>query len=223
MHGLKRIIKIIMMKIKYHGKNVIISNHCNISLNTVFGGKNKICYHTNICNSSIDYGTYIGTNCAITNAKIGKYCSIANGVKTIVSTHPVKDFVSTHPCFFSTRKQAGFTYVNEQKYDEIKYVIPEKQISVLIGNDVWIGENVIILAGVSIGDGAVIGAGAIVTKDIEPYSINVGVPAKKINSRFSDADIDFLLKFKWWDKDEKWLSDNSDLFSDIKKFKGEFK
>jgi len=70
---------------------------------------------------------------------------------------------------------------------------------IVIGNDVWIGINVIILSGITIGDGAIVGAGAVVTKDIPPYAIAVGVPAKVIKYRFSDEEIQLLLNAKWWD------------------------
>ena len=86
---------------------------------------------------------------------------------------------------------------------------------VTIGNDVWIGANVTIVNGVTIGDGAVIGANSIVTKDIPPYSIYGGVPAKCIRMRFEQNQIDFLLKLKWWNMDEEWIRSNSLLFSDV--------
>lgn len=72
-----------------------------------------------------------------------------------------------------------------------------------IGNDVWIGYEAAILAGVTIGDGAVIGARAVVTKNVEPYAIVGGVPAKPIRKRFDDITIERLLKIKWWDLPEK--------------------
>ena len=87
-----------------------------------------------------------------------------------------------------------------------------------IGNDVWIGNNVIIKYGVKIGDGAILGAGAVVTKDVEPYSIVGGVPAKVIKYRFSPDEIKFLLAFKWWDKDLNWLKENKHKFQNIGEF-----
>lgn len=72
---------------------------------------------------------------------------------------------------------------------------------------------------ITIGDGAVIGAGAVVTKNIEPYTINVGVPAKSIKKRFSEEDIEVLLKFKWWDKELDWIKNNSEYFLSLEKFK----
>ncbi|MBO5552095.1 MAG: CatB-related O-acetyltransferase [Lachnospiraceae bacterium] len=87
-----------------------------------------------------------------------------------------------------------------------------------IGSDVWLGNDVRIMGGVKIGDGAVVGTGALVTKDIPPYSINVGVPAKTIKYRFTEEQIEKLLTSKWWEKDEQWINSNIDRFSDVEVF-----
>lgn len=113
----------------------------------------------------------------------------------------------------------GFTYVNKQKFEEIKYQDKENEISVTIENDVWIGENASILGGVKIGNGAIIGANSLVTKDIEPYSINVGSPSRIIGYRFKKEDIEFLQKLQWWDKNEEWIKNNRDLFESIEKIR----
>ena len=105
----------------------------------------------------------------------------------------------------------GTTFV-DQKYFE------EEEKTVHIGNDVWIGSNVIVVDGVTIGDGAIIAAGAVVTKDVPPYAIFGGIPAKLIRYRFDEQKIDFMLKFKWWDKEEKWLRKNVKDFHNIDKF-----
>ena len=87
-----------------------------------------------------------------------------------------------------------------------------------IGNDVWIGLNATILDGVTIGDGAIVAAGAVVTKDVPPYAVVAGVPAKIIKYRFTESQIDFLLKFRWWEKDRKWIQQNYKRFQDIESF-----
>lgn len=163
-----------------------------------------------ILDSQIGVFTYICSNTVIIKTNIGKFCSIGSHCKIGLGTHPSKNFVSTHPIFFSTQKQSRITFSNKDYFQE--------RNEITIGNDVWIGVNVIILDGVTVGDGAIIAAGAVVTKDVPAYAIYGGVPAKLIRYRFEKEVISFLLKFKWWQKDEEWLKQNFQAFHDIKKF-----
>jgi acetyltransferase-like isoleucine patch superfamily enzyme len=194
---------------------VVFKNKCQIGWNSTFEGKNIINERVAFGESHIGFGSYIGSDSQISNTLIGRYTSIGPGVKTILGAHPSSTFVSTHPCFFSLLKQSGFSYVSEQLFDEVTYLDKANKISVIIGNDVWIGANVLIMAGLTIGNGAIIAAGAVVTKDVEPYGIYGGVPAKKVRSRFNDKEIEYLLNLKWWDKKEKWIRENASLFNDI--------
>ena len=197
--------------VKYRVK---IGNGSNIKgWDTVFEGKNVI--GSNTCfRGYIGRASYIGENAKI-HAKIGRFCSIASGVSVVVGKHPTSVWVSTHPAFFSGAKQAGFTYVDDMKYQD-SYC---GQYPVEIGNDVWIGERAMILQDVKIGDGAIIAAGAIVTSDVPAYAIVGGVPAKLIRYRFSPDQIDFLEKFKWWDKTDAWLQQYVTYFESIDKMK----
>ena len=104
------------------------------------------------------------------------------------------------------------TYSKERRFEEFKAQIE-------IGNDVWIGDSAIIMDGVKIGDGSIIAAGAVVTKDVPPYAIVGGVPAKIIRYRFDEDDINFLLELSWWEKDKKWIKENAEKFSDIRNFR----
>lgn len=155
-----------------------------------------------------DY-TYISINSIISYTEIGKFCSIGPNFFCGWGIHPT-NFISTSPMFYSTMEQNGFSLCSRNKITE------RKQIT--IGNDVFIGANVTILDGVTIGDGAVIGAGAVVVKDIPPYAVAVGVPAKVIKYRFTPEQIKALLEIKWWDFDETELQnvekycDNPDMF-----------
>jgi acetyltransferase-like isoleucine patch superfamily enzyme len=127
---------------------------------------------------------------------IGSFCSIAEGVAFSGVNHPL-DRITTHPSSYRSR----FKFVDIDKTDV--QVNPEKNKKVIIGNDVWIGAKSLILPSVKIGDGAVIAAGSVITKDVEPYSIVGGVPAKLIKYRFKEDTIKILLKSKWWLMEDK--------------------
>lgn len=173
-------------------------------------GKNRIAFDTKVKNCFIGKGTYIGKKGEFYNTEIGRFCSIGKFVKIIVGRHPL-NYVSTHPAFYSLKYQAGFTLVDKKKYDEsIKFT--------KIGNDVWIGDHVLIMSGIEIGDGAVIAAGSVVTKNIMPYEIWGGIPAKKIKDRFNPQIKEKFLKIKWWNKDTEWIEKKADLFSELDKF-----
>lgn len=129
-----------------------------------------------IINSSrIGAYTYICPNSSIQNATIGRYCSIAPDVVIGPGRHPLGGF-STSPVFYRKDNPLGESFVSENT--EFAEYLP-----VIIGNDVWIGTRAIILDGVKIGDGAVVAAGAVVTKDVPPFAIVGGIPARQIGER----------------------------------------
>lgn len=170
-----------------------------------------------VANASLGYGTYLGRDTRAVEVKIGRYCSVGANLQINAYTHPSHTFVSTAPCFFSLGKQCGMTYVDHQKFDECRSISGEKY-HVLIGNDVWIGNNVTILGGCKVGDGAILATGCIVTKDVPPYAIVAGVPAKVIRYRFEEEQIRRLLAIRWWDRDGTWIAAHSDAFDNIEKF-----
>jgi acetyltransferase-like isoleucine patch superfamily enzyme len=185
---------------------------------TFFEGKNFVNSDSHIINSYIGLATYISGDCKLSKIKIGRFCSIGQNLKNHFSLHPGSDFISTHPAFFSTKKQAGFTFVEDNSFEESKYVDEDKKYYSIIGNDVWIGNDVKIMEGIEIGDGAIIATGAIVTKDVAPYSIVGGVPAKLIRFRFTKEEIDLLIETKWWEKDISWITVNANNFSSFGEF-----
>jgi virginiamycin A acetyltransferase len=153
-----------------------------------------------------DYSYISGPNSYVEDAIIGKYCSIARNVIIGVSGHNY-EWVTTSPV------------ITSKSYGIIKENVPEPQKEIpVIGNDVWVGLNVVIMRGVVIGDGAVIAAGSVVTKNVEPYSITAGIPAKHIKYRFNIDQISNLIAIKWWDWNDDKIKNNSELFYDIDEF-----
>jgi acetyltransferase-like isoleucine patch superfamily enzyme len=132
----------------------------------------------------------------IATCKIGKFCSIAEGVTILLDGEHKPDWVTTYP-FYDYVK--GFHDMQP----------PHTKGDVVIGNDVWIGLNAIVLSGVCIGDGAVVGANAVVTKDVEPYAIVAGNPARLIRKRFNDETVKKLLKIKWWNWSLQRIKENA--------------
>lgn len=211
---MKKYIKNLILKKKW--KNVcLFGKKSELDRRSIFNGRNKIGENTVLINTSLGFASYIGNDSFIKNCKIGKYTCIASNTKTICGTHPTKEYVSIHPAFYSNRKQIGISYVNENIFDEFKYIDKNNELSVVIGNDVWIGEDVRILEGVTIGDGAIIAAGSIVNSDVKEYSIVGGIPAKNIKMRFNESEIKFLKELKWWQKDEQWMIENAKYFKNI--------
>lgn len=194
-----------------------------ISKSSIFEGTNTFYADSEIYSSFIGYGTYISEKSFLQDIRIGRFCSIGPNLKCIYGNHPTSKFVSTHPAFFSTRKQVNLSFVSENKFEEFsKDPNNLKDYSIKVGNDVWISANVTILDGVIIGDGAIIAANSLVNKNVEPYTIVGGIPAKPIKKRFTENEIEFLLKFEWWNKPQNWIKENSEKFTDIEDFKKEF-
>jgi acetyltransferase-like isoleucine patch superfamily enzyme len=122
--------------------------------------------------------------------EIGSFCSIAEGVKIFLGGNHRTDWISTYP----------FGHIHKQIFNNFDgYGHPKTNGNVIIGNDVWIGENVTIMSGVLVGDGAVIAANSHIVKDVEPYTIVGGNPSNLIKYRFDKEIIQKLLELKWWD------------------------
>ena len=216
---MKKLLQKIIYRFRIHYINrkqkCVISYKTDIDKLCQFEESNEIYENTCLKNTQIGFLSFIGAGCLFNNTVIGKYCSIAADVHVVSGNHPSSIYVSTHPVTYSTRKFAGFSYGSENTFNEYSYATNSEKRACVIGNDVWIGYGARILNGVRIEDGAIIAAGAVVTKDVPPYAIVGGVPAKLIRYRFNEDDIQFLLNLKWWDKDETWIREHIKDFSDI--------
>ena len=121
--------------------------------------------------------------------RVGKFCSFAGGVKIILGDNHRMDWVTTYPFPAFPDDWQGVEDIKDYWWTKG---------DVVIGNDVWVGEEAMILSGVTIGDGAVIGARAVVAKDVAPYSVVVGNPARTVKMRHDEDTIKLLLELKWW-------------------------
>ena len=207
---LKKYILFIKNKVRYRGKVSFIFG-CEIGEKSEFEGCNVLGDYSHF-SGKMGYGTYLSSQCIIEGI-IGRYTSIAPNVVCVRGIHPYKaPYVSTSPMFFSKNKIMGQTFAERQTFNEWK-----EQIE--IGNDVWIGERAFLTGGIKISDGAVVFSCSVVTKDVPPYAIVAGIPAKIIGYRYDKETIAFLLKFQWWNRSLEWLRENWELFNDIEKLK----
>ncbi len=130
--------------------------------------------------------TILATRGVKQKVEIGSFCSIAAGVLFLLSVEHRVDWFTTYP--FNILWGVSIKGHPYSKGD------------IIVGNDVWIGQNVVVLSGVKVSDGACIGAGSVVTKDVPPYTIVVGNPARQVKTRFPPEIVSILLKLKWWDR-----------------------
>ena len=190
-----------------------------------FEGMNMVCQHSSYY-GRMGLGSYIGGNSHL-NADIGRFTSIANGVTCVNATHPMKaPFATTSPLFYSldrSKTPQKETFAKKQMVREFRYIDHEREIDIRIGNDCWIGADATIVGGVEIHDGAVVLANAWVTKDVPPYAIVGGTPAKIIGYRYDEEAITFLLRIKWWNNSVEWFNENWELLCDIDKLKEYYK
>ena len=158
--------------------------------------------------SRIGKYSYFGKGCYIADTEIGNFTSISTDCYIGGASHPT-DWVSTSPVFHN---RENILKKNFARHDFQAFT------KTTIGSDVWIGNRAMIRAGVTIGDGAVIGMGAVVTKDVGPYEIWAGVPARLIKKRFDEETIARLLRSRWWDYSDERLTQAAGSFNDVEKF-----
>jgi len=174
----------------------------------------KIESGSSIVNSVFDKYSFCGYDCTIINCDIGAFCSIANNVMVGGAQHPM-EWVSTSPLFYAGRDSIRKKFSSHNRGGDAR---------TSIDHDVWIGEYALIKAGVHIGAGAVIGMGSVVIKNVAPYTIVAGCPAKVIRKRFDDNTVNELLAIKWWEFDDealhkyaKFITSPEDFIREVKK------
>jgi acetyltransferase-like isoleucine patch superfamily enzyme len=201
------------MKILYYVSRLWKKMSGKAILNSKIHKTSKVESGSQIINVTMGKHSFCGYDCTIINCEIGSFCSISNGVVIGGGMHPI-DWVSTSPVFYQGRDSVKKKYSNHTR---------EPQKRTHIGNDVWIGERVLIKQGIVIGHGAIIGMGSIVTKDVEPYTIVGGNPARFIRKRFAAEIVEDLLSIKFWDMVDQDLIKYAEYIKDPVQFIKEVK
>lgn len=150
--------------------------------------------------------SYLSASTNIENTEIGKYCSIADHCRIGMSSHSL-EYLSTSPIFTQTTNALQECWIDKDVFEH-----KSEEERVYIGNDVWIGSHALVKGGVHIGNGACVAAGAVVVKDVPPYAIVGGVPAKVIRYRFPEEVIEKLQEIKWWELPDELLKENIEIF-----------
>ncbi|TIX89359.1 DapH/DapD/GlmU-related protein [Rhizobium sp. P44RR-XXIV] len=159
---------------------------------SIIGDRCEVLVDTSLHSTQLGDFSYLGPRCTVADAEIGRFCAIAAEVRIGAPNHPI-DRPSMHrftycPEYYSADATRDLAFFEKRHADRVT-----------IGHDVWIGHGVIVLPGVTVGNGAVLAAGAVVTKDVSPYTIVGGVPARLIRERFSASVAAKLNDIAWWD------------------------
>jgi phosphonate metabolism protein (transferase hexapeptide repeat family) len=158
---------------------------------STLGAWTAIGARTSIAESTLGDYSYVVSDCQVIYAEIGKFCSIAAASRINPGNHPLERAALHHFTYRSASYELGA--------DDNDFFQWRRDHRVTLGNDVWIGHGAVVLPGITIGSGAVLGAGAVASKDIPPFAIAVGVPAKTLRFRFPEATVERLLRLAWWD------------------------
>lgn len=174
---------------------------------STFGQWTEIGAQTEIISSRVGDYSYLCDRCHVMYAQIGKFCSIANHVRINPSNHPTWRATQHHFTYRSSQFGMG--------EDDADFFEWRREHPVILGHDVWLGHGVLIMPGVTVGTGAVVGSGAVVTRDVAPYAMVAGVPAKPLKERFSRDIQDKLLALAWWDWEHESLAAAMDDFRNL--------
>lgn len=189
------------------GKHVLVSpkavvRHCTLH------DYARLKDYAEISDSTLGEYSYIAQFSVVNQCEIGKFCSIGHGAYVGLWEHNLA--VSTHS-FYLYESSGGFVH-GYRNYDR-------DSETTRLGNDVWVGANAVVLKGKTIGDGAIVGASSVVTKDVPPYAIVVGNPARILKYRFDAEQIAFLLRLKWWNLPRERIQEmvDKELFYSLEK------
>lgn len=185
------------------GRNVVVDS-------SICEGYNNLASRVQLKRASLGIHSYIARDTSLRDLSVGRFCSIGSNVRNRPGNHPTRGFVSTHPAFYSPNAPTG-AFVEKQYYNEFGE-------NVRIGHDVWIGTDSLLMDGVTVGDGAIVAARSVVTKNVPPYAIVGGTPAKLIRYRFDELTIQSMLKLRWWDRGLDWINQNASLFRNPESF-----
>jgi phosphonate metabolism protein (transferase hexapeptide repeat family) len=176
-----------------------------------FGKYTEIADGTSVVKSTIDDFSYVMEHCSVIYTSIGKFANIASMVRMNPGFHPMERPTLHH--FTYRAKMYGF-----KEHDDDEFFHWRELQRVTIGHDTWIGHGSVIMPGVTIGNGAVIGSLSVVTKDVAPYEIVAGVPAKRLRFRFPKKIVDALQQIAWWNWPHALIKERFEDFKDLRTF-----
>ena len=199
-----------LLELKRANPSCVIKSH---SLErVVFGEYVTVLDGVGLDNVHIDNFSYVSYHSRVINATMGKFCSVGAHVQIGLAPHPSRNFVSTYPAFYSNRNSGcALNFRGDSIFDDS---VPKTRV----GSDVWIGSEAMIPGGITIGNGAIVAARSVVVKDVAPYTIVGGNPAKPIRLRFTEEQVAMLMASEWWEWPLEKIRQCVNDFGDIAQF-----